>query len=311
MKAYIRRIAPTNCNVLVTGETGTGKECVAKLIHDNSQRRHRPFACINCAAIPDSLLESELFGFEKGAFTGANSRYAGRVVLADKGTLFLDEIGDMTLLAQAKILRLVEGKEVLHLGGTRASTVDVRVIAATNCDLDAAAVNSRTFRSDLYYRLNVARIHLPPLRDRRNDIPLLFTHFVRHYAAQFSSSVEGCTEEMTDALARYDWPGNIRELKNVVEAILLNGPSGRIGMPDVPQPFRNRLTSPPSHVQIGAKFLAERIERDGIRERLIHLLRHHNGNVTRVSESVGKARVQIHRWARRYRIDIDSFRRPL
>jgi transcriptional regulator with PAS, ATPase and Fis domain len=282
LKAYIRRIAPTTSNVLITGETGTGKECIAKLIHENSLRRRNAFVCINCAAIPDTLLESELFGFEKGAFTGANARYTGRVVLADKGTLFFDEIGDMSLQAQAKILRVLEAKEVLHLGSTRASSVDVRVVAATNCDVDAAAMSSRTFRSDLYYRLNVARLHLPPLRDRRTDIPLLVAHFVRHFAREFASPVEECSKEVMQTLITYDWPGNIRELRNIVEGIFLNGPSDRIEIDDLPPQFRNRLSA------LHASSLSE-----GDRLRLA--LASSRGNKSKAAKALGCSRMTVYR----------------
>ena len=237
VKAYIGKVAATDSNVLVTGETGTGKELVAERIHRSSARQHRPFVCINCAAVPDSLLESELFGYEKGAFTGANTAYEGKLKIADSGTIFFDEIGDMSPYAQAKILRAIESREVQRLGAKKGIPVDVRIIAATNQDVEHLMSEDK-FRKDLYFRLNVARVHLPPLRDRKEDIPALFGHCIAECNRRFGRQVEGFTDETLEYLLGYDWPGNVRELKNLIEAIFVNAPARRISFSDLPELFR-------------------------------------------------------------------------
>jgi DNA-binding NtrC family response regulator len=244
MRDYLARVADTDTNVLVTGETGTGKELVARLIHGGSRRHRGAFVPVNCAALPEGLLETELFGHERGAFTGAHSGRPGALAAAHGGTVFLDEVGDMSLLGQAKILRAIETREVQRVGGRRGMAVDVRVIAATNHDLERA-VADRTFRSDLYFRLNVARIHLPPLRERRDDIPLLLAHHVRDLNRRFGRHVEGPTPEVSAVLAGYDWPGNVRELRNVLEACFVTVRSGRIGYADLPERFRRALRLAP------------------------------------------------------------------
>jgi formate hydrogenlyase transcriptional activator len=209
-------IAPLDSTVLVQGETGTGKEVVARAIHEASPRRSNRFVALNCAAIPSALLESELFGYEKGAFTGAVAQTVGRFQSADRGTLFLDEIGDLPLELQPKLLRALQEKQFERLGGSRTFQVDVRVIAATNQDL-GQMVRERKFRADLYYRLNVFPMALPPLRERRDDIPLLAEHFVQKFAAQQGKSIDAIPDEVLAALKHYDWPGNVRELQSIIE----------------------------------------------------------------------------------------------
>jgi formate hydrogenlyase transcriptional activator len=219
---HISTVAPTNSTVLIQGETGTGKELVARAIHNLSSRRDNLFAKLNCAAIPSGLLESELFGHEKGAFTGAIARKVGRFEVADKGTLFLDEIGDIPQELQPKLLRVLQEREFERLGSSRSIQVDVRLVAATNQDL-GKMVENRSFRADLYYRLNVFPIKLPALRERREDIPLLALHFVEHYGKQMNKKIDVIAPETMDALIRYDWPGNIRELQNFIErAVILS-----------------------------------------------------------------------------------------
>jgi transcriptional regulator with GAF, ATPase, and Fis domain len=212
----VNMAASASCTVLIEGETGTGKEVIAQAIHKASARRNNRFVALNCAAIPATLLESELFGHERGAFTGAVAQTLGRFQAADRGTLFLDEIGDLPLELQPKLLRALQEKEVERLGGGRAIPVDVRVIAATNQGL-WQMVQEKKFRADLYYRLNVFPMTLPPLRERRDDIPLLVEHFVEKFARQQSKAIDAVPEEVMMALARHDWPGNIRELQNVIE----------------------------------------------------------------------------------------------
>ena len=216
----INMVAPADCAVLIQGETGTGKEVAARAIHDASPRRHNRFVAVNCAAIPSALLESELFGHERGAFTGAVTQTTGRFQAADRGTLFLDEIGDLPLELQPKLLRVLQEKEIERVGGGRTLPLDVRVVAATNQDL-WQMVQEGNFRADLYYRLNVFPIALPPLRERKEDIPLLVGYFVRRYAERAGKNIEHVHETTLELFKACDWPGNIRELQNVVERAVL------------------------------------------------------------------------------------------
>src|ERR1700735_3713334 len=216
----INMVAPVDSAVLIQGETGTGKEVIAQSIHQASPRCQNRFVAVNCAAIPSALLESELFGHERGAFTGAVAQTTGRFQAADGGTLFLDEVGDLPLELQPKLLRVLQEKQVERLGNGRAVQVDVRVIAATNQDL-WRMVQERKFRADLYYRLNVFPITLPPLREREDDIPLLIEHFVQQFAKKQGKSIERIPEEVVEVLKRHNWPGNIRELQNVIERAVI------------------------------------------------------------------------------------------
>jgi len=214
------KVAPSDVTVLVTGESGTGKELIARAIHYNSPRLGKPFLALNCAAIPRELLESELFGHEKGAFTGATERKQGKFEQANGGTLFLDEIGDMPLELQAKLLRVLQEKEVTRTGGNTTIQVDVRIVAATNQELKKK-VRSKEFREDLYYRLNVVPLELPPLRERREDIPLLTDYFIQHAIEELGVTTKGCTEETVKLLQGYAWPGNVRELENAIQRATL------------------------------------------------------------------------------------------
>ncbi len=222
LKRLSERVAPTNSTVLVTGESGTGKEVVARMIHRMSRRADGPFVPINLGGIPENLLESELFGYEKGAFTGAEGRKVGLFELATGGTLFLDEVGDMPLPLQVKLLRVLQEKRIMRLGGTRQLPIDARIVAATNKDLEAA-VKAGSFREDLFYRLNVIRLRIPPLRDRPEDIPALATLFASRFAAEMGKQVRGIAPEAIETLSRYRFPGNVRELENAVErAVILS-----------------------------------------------------------------------------------------
>lgn len=235
----IRKVADTDATVLITGESGTGKELIAKAIHYNSSRRRFPFIPLNCGAIPHDLLESELFGHEKGAFTGAVSTRQGRFERADRGTIFLDEIGELPLHLQVKLLRVLQEKEFERVGGNRTIKVDVRIIAATNRNLEEA-IENKTFREDLYYRLNVIPIYVPPLRERKGDIPLLVNHFLKKLSKTKRKNIIGVSKEAMEMLMNYNWPGNIRELENIIErTVILKEDEGLITPEDLPAKIRN------------------------------------------------------------------------
>jgi len=231
----IERVSDSDSTILIQGESGTGKEIVAKTIHYNSPRRDKPLIPINCGAIPENLLESELFGHEKGAFTGATTSRTGRFELAHGGTLFLDEISEMPIALQVKLLRVLQEQTFERVGGVQSIHVDVRILAATNQDLEEAIVDKR-FRTDLYYRLNVIPIHIPPLRKRKDDIPLLVDHFIRKFNDKKSKNIEGLTHDALNLLMKYYWPGNIRELENLIERlVVLKRGEGLIGADEIPE----------------------------------------------------------------------------
>ena len=241
----IDKVADTPATVLITGESGTGKELIASALHGASSRRDKPFIKINCAAIPHTLLESELFGYERGAFTGAVTSKPGRFELADGGTLFLDEIGEIPVEMQVKLLRALQEGEFERVGGIKTTRVDVRLIAATNRDLQAE-IDAGRFRKDLYYRLAVVPLVLPALRERRGDIPMLATHFVEKYNRKLNKKIEGLTEDALAVLQAYHWPGNIRELENLIERVLLLADGPSITARDLPEPVRQASAPPPA-----------------------------------------------------------------
>jgi len=233
----VKQVAPSDATVLIRGESGTGKELIARAIHFNSARAAGPLVTLNCAALPEQLLESELFGHEKGAFTGAVAQRKGRFELADGGSIFLDEIGDLSPALQVKLLRVLQERQFERLGGTRTLKVDVRILAATHRDLEQA-MRDGTFREDLYYRLNVVTIQIPPLRERREDIPVFLDHFLRKFVQKNRREVTGLTAAARDALLRYDYPGNVRELENIVERAVLLCRSQVIDLEDLPVALR-------------------------------------------------------------------------
>jgi DNA-binding NtrC family response regulator len=235
----IEQVADTKTTVLVTGESGTGKEMVARALHYNSPRRDKPFVALNCASIPDSLIESELFGYEKGAFTDASARKLGQFEAANGGTLFLDEIAELSPVTQAKLLRVLQSKEFVRVGGTQTIEVDVRLIAATNKDLEDA-IRRKTFREDLYYRIHVLPIHLPPLRERKEDIPPLANHFLAKKAHDDGRTAKTLSKEALAYMMRYDWPGNVRELENVIEQSVTLSSGPIIGPGDLPMQVQTR-----------------------------------------------------------------------
>jgi formate hydrogenlyase transcriptional activator len=255
--ALVEAVAPTNMTVLIAGETGTGKEVIARAIHEFSSRCDRSLVKVNCAAIPAGLLESELFGHERGAFTGAVNSHVGRFALADQGTLFLDEIGDMPLELQPKMLRVLQEREFEAVGSTRTTRVDVRVVAASNQDLKQMA-QDREFREDLYYRLNVFPIFLPPLRKRRADIPELVEHFVEHFAASMDKSIESIPHETMRSLVRHPWPGNVRELQNYIArgVILSNDGVFDPGPLESHEPVEPEISNPTLEDKVRREILA-------------------------------------------------------
>jgi len=234
MLTLVEQVADSSATILIQGESGAGKELVARAIHERSGRRNGPFVAVNCAALPETLLESELFGYEKGAFTGAAGRKDGRFELANAGTLFLDEVADLSLVTQPKILRVLQEGEFERLGGTRTIQVDVRIVAATNQDL-ADMVKEKRFREDLYYRLNVITVRVPPLRERHEDIRLLAQHYLRVYAAKNGRTLDGFSNEALERLESYRWPGNVRELENLIERMVLLARKDRIDAEDLPE----------------------------------------------------------------------------
>jgi two-component system response regulator HydG len=285
----VRQVAPSTATILIQGESGTGKELIADAIHHGSPRRERAFIKVNCAALPEALLESELFGHERGAFTGAVARKEGRFELAEGGTLFMDEIGEISPAMQAKLLRVLQSGEFERVGGTRTLTADVRVIAATNSDV-AVLVREKRFREDLYYRLNVITIQLPPLRARQDDIPLLAHHFLRKYAAKNAKTVGGFAEEALDILQTYAWPGNVRELENVVERAVVLTRSSVISPADLPEALVG-ADQAARHLVISIGTPLEEVE-----DRLIEeTLRYTKGDKTLAAKLLGIATRTIYR----------------
>ena len=286
-------VAPTDATVLILGETGTGKELVARAIHNCSGRRGRAMVKLNCAAIPTGLLESELFGHEKGAFTGAIAQKIGRVELADKGTLFLDEVGDIPPELQPKLLRVLQEQEFERLGSTRTIQVDTRLVVATNRNLEAM-VNQRTFREDLYYRLNIFPIHIPPLRERPSDIPLLVDFFVRKYAKRMGKRIERIPPETMRGLTDWEWPGNIRELENVIERALILSPGTTLHVPL--GELRSRSAVPPiSHEDVKTFAASER-------EIILRALREANGVIAAAAMKLGMKRTTLNSKMRKLQI---------
>jgi DNA-binding NtrC family response regulator len=262
--SLIVRIARTDSTCLIRGESGVGKEVVVNLIHELSERKDQPLVKVNCAAIPETLLESELFGYEKGAFTGAYQRKAGKFELADKGTIFLDEIGDIPLLLQAKLLRVVQGREIERLGGLHPVKVDVRIITATNKNIEEETKKG-SFREDLFYRLNVVTIEIPPLRERKDDIPLLLDFFLKKFNDRHKKGLKGFTKEARDTLVKYDYPGNVRELENVVERAVVLTRGEYISREDLPSLSEGEGPLVEGHI----KDVVESMERKMIMEALV------------------------------------------
>ena len=273
----VMKVAESSATVLITGESGTGKELVARAIHYNSPRSQAPFVTINCGAIPETLLESELFGYVRGAFTGADKSRAGFFQTADQGTIFLDEISETSLSMQIKLLRVLQEREIFMVGSSKPCKIDVRVIAATNKDL-LTLIKKGLFREDLYYRLNVLTIDIPPLRERKKDIPLLAAHFVGKHTENYGDKVITVSDKTMDALQCYSWPGNVRELENIMQRLVVMNTSGVIEVSDLPQSMRFYIESSENAEKSLVQVEAEHIQR---------VLRHTGGNKTRAAEILG------------------------
>ena len=291
----IRQVASSRATVLIQGESGTGKELVAKAIHQLSPRKKGPFVAVHCAALSQNLLESELFGHEKGAFTGAMERRIGRFEKADGGSLFLDEISEIDLAVQVKLLRALEERQVERVGGDTPVHFDTRLIAATNKDLQQQ-VEKGEFREDLFYRLNVVVIHLPPLRERQADIPLLLSHYLAFFNEENGKQIEGYTPEAVEMLSRYTWPGNIRELRNVVERMVVLSRSKLLGEADLPANIREKTAE--ATLDLEADLTVDEMER----RMIVHALEKTGGNRTKAAEKLGISRRTLHRKINEYKI---------
>jgi len=308
--AQIERVAPSETRVCILGETGTGKELVARAIHEKSPRHENPFITLNCAAVPAELIESELFGHEKGAFTGAAGRHVGKFEQADGGTLFLDEIGDMPVAMQAKLLRVLEEGEVERVGGDKPIRVNVRVVVATHRNLESL-VKQNAFRSDLFHRIYVFPLTLPPLRERPEDFPDLVAHFARQVAAQNGWKDKIFTEEAIAELRKYGWPGNVRELRNVVERLALLAADDNVSTADVRLvlPTSDSASSGASGSSSGMGTLAERAEAFE-REVMLAEIRRHNFHMTNVARVLGLERSHLYKKCQQLGIDLQSLRKP-
>ncbi|WP_240910113.1 nif-specific transcriptional activator NifA [Desulfopila sp. IMCC35008] len=318
--SIIEKIAPSSVTVLLLGESGTGKELVARAVHDSGGKKERPFVKVNCAALPETLLESELFGHEKGAFTGAHATRPGRFELANHGTIFLDEIGEMPLSLQAKMLRVLQEKQFERLGGSRTFDVDVRIVAATNVGLEQAVAEGK-FRADLYYRLNVVPIVLPPLRERQEDIPLLLNHFLS-MSNQRNSKALMLTSELLDFLLDYPWPGNVREMQNMVERMVILAEGDRLTLADLTPGVLSWRSAeqgdlhisredPPAHSVVRQKVvpLARKSLQDIERDEVEAALRRHGWVQVRAAEELGLTQRQIGYRIKKYGLSrIDSYR---
>jgi two-component system response regulator HydG len=293
----LARIADSDSSILITGESGTGKELVARTIHKRSRRRAAPFIAVNCAALPESLLESELFGHAKGAFTDARAERKGLILQADGGTLLLDEIGDVPLAMQVKLLRALEERVVRPVGGDKEISFDVRILSATNRDLEVALEEQR-FREDLYYRLNVIQLELPPLRARATDVLLLASHYLRRFAEQMNKPVTGISERAAEKLLAYSWPGNVRELRNVVERAVALTRFEKIAVEDLPDKIRDYRSS---QVIIGGQDPTELLSLEDVERRyILHVLETVGGNKTTAARILGLDRKTLYRKLEQY-----------
>ncbi|MCL2669506.1 MAG: sigma-54 dependent transcriptional regulator [Syntrophaceae bacterium] len=306
LREIIAIVAPTNAWILIMGENGTGKELVARSIHRQSRRAKRPFIEVNCAAIPEDLIESELFGHERGAFTGATAMKRGKFDLANEGTIFLDEVADMSLKAQAKVLRILQEKKFERVGGNKLIPTDVRVLAATNKDLEKEMEEGR-FRQDLYYRLNVIPLRIPPLSDRKGDIPLLVSQFLKDFAFKEGEPEKQVTDEVLTLLKGHHWPGNVRELKNIIERLVIMAPAEVISKNDLPPLFKQAsfetAAGPETEAEGGANSFRE-AKQDFERQYILRKLKEYDGNISRTAEAIGLERSNLHKKIKSHGLEV-------
>ncbi|MDP1991585.1 MAG: sigma-54 dependent transcriptional regulator [Syntrophales bacterium] len=303
LKEMIGIVAPTNAWILIMGENGTGKELVARSIHRQSRRAQKSFIEVNCAAIPEDLIESELFGHEKGAFTGATAMKRGKFDLANEGTIFLDEVADMSLKAQAKVLRILQEKKFERVGGNKLIPTDVRVLAATNKDLEKEMEEGR-FRQDLYYRLNVIPLRIPPLRDRKEDIPLLVAQFIKDFALKEGDPEKEVTDEVLAVLMRHNWPGNVRELKNIIERLVIMTQARVISKCDLFPLFEEGKIETVRFEPEIATDSFRAAKQDFERQYIIRKLREFDGNISKTAEAIGLERSNLHKKIRSYGLEV-------
>lgn len=304
----IQHVAESEANVLITGDSGTGKELVARSVHSRSRRHERSFVPINCSALPENLFEAELFGYEKGAFTGANQRKLGLLEFAHKGSFFLDEVCEMPVSLQAKLLRVLQDKKLRHLGGNDLIPVDVRLISASNRNLQTA-MDEGVLRQDFYFRLNVINIHLPPLRERPEDIPLLVDHFLNRFLKSSTKAIAGVDDEVISLFERYAWPGNVRELENVIERAITLTRGSKIELSDLPPHLlSSRKNQPYSFGKLTLVEAKQKAIDDVERKYLLALLSQHNGNVTKIAKEAGMTRRNLHRLLNRHRLNANAWR---
>ncbi len=303
----IESVSQSEANVLITGESGTGKELIARSIHAHSKRKTKPFVPVNCGAFPENLFEAELFGYEKGAFTGANRRKIGLLEFADSGTFFLDEICELPISLQVKMLRVLQDQLLRRVGGNELMQIDIRLISATNQDINKA-LKQEQMRKDFYYRLNVINIQVPPLRKRDGDITLLAEYFLKQALKSSSKEVKGFTDEAIAKLEKYNWPGNIRELENIIERAVALVKGNLITVAELPVSAQSNDTSSNSFSELNLAEAKQKSIDDTEKKYLIFLLKKHNGNVTKISEDAGMTRRNIHRILKRHSLDPNIWR---
>jgi len=303
----VENVSKSEANILLTGESGTGKELVARSIHAHSGRKTSPFVPVNCGAFPENLFEAEIFGYEKGAFTGANKRKIGLLEYANGGTFFMDEVCELPMPLQTKLLRAIQDKQIRHLGGNELIQVDVRIISATNESIEKA-LSCQKLREDLYYRLNVINIHLPPLRERKGDIRLLAEVFLKKFAAKMKKDITGFAVDVLEYFENYKWPGNIRELENVVERAVTLSKGKKITIAELPTYLFPEAMAAISFDKIKFTDARQNAVEDVEKKYLLHLLQKHKGNITKMAEEAGMTRRNIHRLLHNHNINTNDWR---
>ncbi len=304
----VESVADSEANILITGESGTGKELIARSIHAHSKRKLKPFVPVNCGAFPENLFEAEIFGYEKGAFTGANKKKIGLLEFANGGTFFMDEVCELPLQLQSKLLRTIQDKQLRHVGGNELIQVDIRLISATNENIQTALA-SQKLREDLYYRLNVVNIHLPPLRERKGDIRLIAEHFLKSYTTSYQKTITGFNEEVLDLFELYSWPGNVRELQNVIERAVALAKEEKISKHELPPHLHDAQENSFLFNGLNLSDVKQKVVEDIEKKYLLFLLKKYKGNVTKAALEAGMTRRNIHRLLKSYNINTNNFRK--